>query len=265
MNKLVEQLLQVERWPQVVLFVGPRHSNKEDLTQHAMRQLICSHPKAESCVSCPVDLFRHPDVYLITPQADESLISLEAVKAGITHLYQSPFLSSKKILLIQASELLSTEAANALLKPIEDYHPNRHIFLLTTTAEQILPTIRSRSVMLSCLANNPVALNKATLSALEMDLEAFPQVILDHSRDRFQLVERLHTALAKLPNAELRTLLTEEAVKWQTVFLQAHRTNENRIKKQQFRLLVELCERVPALTQQHVSLKTILETLITTI
>lgn len=264
MNKLAEQLLEVGKWPQVALLVGSRTSNKQELALQVMRHLVCQHPTTEACISCPVELSTHPDVYSVSPLEEESLISLTAIKEGIKHIYQSPLLSSKKILYVQAAELLSIEAANALLKPIEDYHPNRHIFLLTTAAEHILPTIRSRAVLLNCLVSN-LPTGETPTSAIQKDLQLLPQAIVDGSVDRYQLIERLHTSLAKLANVELRLLLTEEAAKWQTVFLRAHQTSGQQHKKQQLRSLAEQCEQIPTLIQQHVSLKSILETLITTL
>lgn len=264
MNKLADQLLKGGNWPQVVLLVGTRFSDKQELAQTVMRQLLCQHTSDESCVSCPVTLLHHPDVYQVSPEEDESFISLEAVKEGIRHIYHSPLLSSKKFLYIQSAELLSTEAANALLKPIEDYHPNRHIFLLTTSAERLLPTIRSRAVILNCLKHTQEISETPTV-LWQADLNALPQTILERSPERFQLVERLHASLATLPSAELRQVLTEEGAKWQNIFLRAHRMTENRLKRHQLRLVAEQCERFPQLTQQHVSIKSILETLITTV
>lgn len=263
MNQFIDQLLTGGNWPQVVLLVGTRRSSKQELALQAIRQLICQHSNQEPCISCPVELSNHPDVYQVTPLEDESFISLAAVKDGIKHMYYSPLLASKKIIYIQSAELLSIEAANALLKPIEEYHPNRHFFLLTTSADRILPTIRSRSVILNCLTTCPTS--NHTSSPLEADLSALPTSILERSPVRFQLVERLHTALAKLPQTQVRQLLTEEAAKWQTIFLRAHRTTEHRFKKKQLRALAEQCERIPHLTQQHVSLRSIFETLITTV
>lgn len=263
MNPQVEQALKQGKWPQVVLLVGTRLSNKQEFSQQVMRQLICQHAVGESCLSCPVELRVHPDIYQVEPVEDESLISLEAVKDGVKHIYHSPLLGAKKILYIQAAELLSTEAANALLKPIEDYHPNRHIFLLTTSAERILPTIRSRSVIINCLQITQELTTSS--SPLQADLGALPLSILDRSPQRFQLVERIHAALAKLPNSKVRQLLTEEAAKWQTIFLRAHRTSEHRPQQRQLRALAEQCEQLPQLTQQHVSIRSILETLITTV
>lgn len=256
-----QTLIQRGKWPQSTVFIISQRLNTTDLAALLMRQLLCQHTSLEHCPSCGLQLNTHPDIRWLERPEDETTLSLELVKQSIQHLYQSPFISQKKILFIPQAESLSTEAANALLKPIEDYKQDRHLVLFTTDLQKLLPTVRSRSVVFHL----PAKLQQATQASnpLEVDLHALPQAILSRSAERFQLTERIHKAAADLPPSQVRRLLTEQATQWQNIFLQEHRSSQAAAKKQQLRKLAQVCEKLPQQLQQHVSLKSALDILIT--
>lgn len=250
------------KWPQSTVFSISQRLNTKELASFIMRQLLCQHTSQEQCSSCALQLHTHPDIRWLERPEDETTLSLGLVKQSIQHLYQSPLISQKKILFISNAESLSTEAANALLKPIEDYKQDRHLILFTTDLQRLLPTVRSRSVLFHFPAKPRVTTTKES-NPLEIDLHALPQAILSRSSERFQLTERIHKATADLPQSEVRRLLTEQASEWQNIFLQELRQQQPAAKKQQLLKLAQLCETVPQQLQQHVSLKSALDILIT--
>lgn len=255
-------LIQKGKWPQSTIFVISQRLNTTELATFIMRQLLCQHDAQDQCSSCALQLHSHPDIRWLERPEDETTLSLELVKQSIQHLYQSPFISQKKILFIPQAESLSTEAANALLKPIEDYKQDRHLVLFTTDQQRLLSTVRSRSVLFYLPAKLRPGTEEVS-NPLEIDLHALPQAILSRSPERFQLTERIHKAAADLPPSQVRRLLTEQATEWQNIFLQEHRTAQPAAKKQQLRKLAQLCEKLPLQLQQHVSLKSALDILIT--
>ena len=55
-----------------------------------------------------------------------------------------PYESEKRVIIIDQAETLTREAANALLKTLEEPPPYNHFFLITSAEKEIPPTIRSR-------------------------------------------------------------------------------------------------------------------------
>src|SRR3990170_6472976 len=83
----------------------------------------------------------HPDVLELYP---ERSIKIQQVKELITFAHKKPYLASYKFILIHDAEKLTLEAANALLKILEEPPLHTHFFLSTEHQTAILPTILSR-------------------------------------------------------------------------------------------------------------------------
>ena len=132
--------------------IGKRH------TAMALIQLLhCEHPQLDSspdacgtCRSChQVEQHIHPDCLLIQPedgQKQNPKIKIDQIRA-IEHLViYRPLVGSHKICLIDEADTMTIEAANALLKTLED-PPDHCLFLLISSRpEHLLPTIRSRCI-----------------------------------------------------------------------------------------------------------------------
>ncbi len=85
----------------------------------------------------------HPDVLIIPPDPPQLLIKLGQMRTLIQRAHYMPSEAPKKIFIITASSFMK-EAANSLLKILEEPPPTVHILLLTENPSELLPTIRSR-------------------------------------------------------------------------------------------------------------------------
>ncbi|MDE1176328.1 MAG: DNA polymerase III subunit delta' [Edaphobacter sp.] len=85
----------------------------------------------------------HPDVLIIPPDPPQLLIKLGQVRTLIQSSNYLPAEAPKKIFIITASSFMK-EAANSLLKVLEEPPPTVHIILLSENPGELLPTIRSR-------------------------------------------------------------------------------------------------------------------------
>ena len=85
----------------------------------------------------------HPDVLIIPPDPPQLLVKLGQVRTLIQRAHYLPSEAPRKIFIITASSFMK-EAANSLLKMLEEPPPTVHIFLLTENPSELLPTIRSR-------------------------------------------------------------------------------------------------------------------------
>jgi DNA polymerase-3 subunit delta' len=182
---LWEGLLRVQRIPQAFLWVGKEGIGKTALAWAASQSLLCP-STAPPCGECPncqkVAHLTHPNLYLIAPTS--AATSPEEATQRLTQaLLQNPFLSLSEfqsllksstlsigvetvrrlqsaLLLTPAentwrvvwfwhAETLTRQAANALLKIIEEPPPQTVFFFLATRLEALPVTIRSRTQMWS--------------------------------------------------------------------------------------------------------------------
>jgi DNA polymerase III subunit delta' len=85
----------------------------------------------------------HPDVLIIPPDPPQLLIKLGQVRTLIQRSHYLPNEAPKKIFIITAASFMK-EAANSLLKVLEEPPATVHLILLAENPGELLPTIRSR-------------------------------------------------------------------------------------------------------------------------
>ncbi|MFC4651917.1 DNA polymerase III subunit delta' [Lactococcus nasutitermitis] len=110
--------------------------------------IFCEHPvnglPDESCRTCRlVASFDFADLHFVEPEGQT--IKTAQIREVTTVFNESGYESSKKVVIIRSAEKMHPNAANALLKSIEEPTSESHIFLLTENENQILATIKSRT------------------------------------------------------------------------------------------------------------------------
>ena len=98
----------------------------------------------------------HPDLRWIDP--DGAVIKVDAVRAAIEFAASTADEGSKVIVLNDA-HCLNTNAANALLKTLEEPNPGTFVLLASGYASRLLPTVRSRVQRFSIAADTDSAAN----------------------------------------------------------------------------------------------------------
>ena len=93
------------------------------------------------------ELSEHPDLFHLRPTGKARIITVEKTRELLVDLYRSGHQGSKKVAIIYEADRMRKEAANAFLKTLEEPPPGTYLFLLTTRAYSILPTIRSRTLL----------------------------------------------------------------------------------------------------------------------
>ncbi len=162
------------------IFYGPDNLGKTTMANYFAQSLLCQNKQTGSgnlpcgeCLSCQQFLVNskqkdnknlleensgqeiiHSDFYLIKRGKDKKNISINEVRDFINILSMSSFLNSYKIGLVKHAEDLSIEAANALLKTLEEPRAKVVIILITSNFEAMPATIVSRSQILKF---NPVS------------------------------------------------------------------------------------------------------------
>ena len=88
----------------------------------------------------------HPDVLIIPPDPPQLLIKLGQIRTLIQRAHYLPAEAPRRIFILTASAMMK-EAANSILKILEEPPDTAHIILLSENPGELLPTIRSRCAL----------------------------------------------------------------------------------------------------------------------
>ncbi len=129
------------------LIVGDPRGNAVQLAESVLQMIFCGHdnPPCDSCNNCRrVAGHIHPDVAWIEPIKKSRGILVEQVKELIRNTFETTFEGGWKAVVLVSAERMNNEAANRLLKTLEEPPPRTVFLLLTDQPDALLPTIISR-------------------------------------------------------------------------------------------------------------------------
>ncbi len=148
------------------LFVGPDGIGKRRFAQTLAQARFCPRhtpQDLEPCGACPdckqVLVGTHPDLIQAGRPEDKHDLPIAVVRQLIAELGLRPVRGRGKVAILDDADLLNAEAANALLKTLEEPPPDAILILVGTSAELQMETIlsRCRVVRFEPLANDDVA------------------------------------------------------------------------------------------------------------
>ena len=158
----LEAALMQGRPAHAYLLVGPPHSGKRTLALNIAQALNCQRGPGAPCGNCShcerISKGLHADVRVVAVEADNrptepresaqrgraTVIGIADVKEVLRQINLKPFEGAYSVVIFDGADLMSEEAANALLKTLEEPPPEAVILLLTAYEDALLPTIRSR-------------------------------------------------------------------------------------------------------------------------
>jgi DNA polymerase-3 subunit delta' len=178
----MREMLAAARFPHAVLLAGPRGAGKYTLAQMLAKAMNCLAPPSGApdfcghCANCTriaaaddlearfaeavearealretdrkdtrIFVQTHPDVLIIPPDPPQRLVKVGQVRRVTETIYFRPGEGRERVYIFPASSFMK-EAANALLKVLEEPPEYATLFILTENAGELLPTIRSRCV-----------------------------------------------------------------------------------------------------------------------
>ena len=156
------------------LFCGPPGLGRRTLALRLAQALNCTKPIApgipcRSCRDCKqIEEMRHPDLNVIQAVDDDGLpkengtLKVDQVRAVQHSLSLRPYQAKYRVALFLRFQEANDNAANALLKTLEEAPAHAILLLTADTPEQLLPTIVSRCEILR--------LRVLPISAIESDL-----------------------------------------------------------------------------------------------
>ncbi len=174
-----------QRFPHAVILAGPEGAGKYTLAQMLAKTMACLSPSSSdglpdfcgACSNCHriaqaddlgarfqeavearealrdadrrdtrIFVQTHPDVLVIPPDPPQMMVKVDQVRHVTESIYYRPAETQRKVYIFTDSAFMK-EAANALLKVLEEPPEFAHIFLLTTNPGELLVTIRSRAAL----------------------------------------------------------------------------------------------------------------------
>mgnify|MGYP002737398055 FL=1 len=152
--KYISSAVQADAVSHAYILNGERGSGKRLLANLFAMSLKCQNraEDGEACGKCQsckqVQSGNQPDIIKVTHEKPNT-ISVDDIRTQVNNdIVIKPYSSKYKIYIIPEADLMSAQAQNALLKTIEEPPEYAVIMLLTENAEALLPTIRSRCVMM---------------------------------------------------------------------------------------------------------------------
>jgi DNA polymerase-3 subunit delta' len=204
----IREMIARGRFPHAVIIAGPEGAGKYRLAQMIAKALNClDQPQSDGlpdycgrCSNCTrigdaddldarfaeavetregmreadkrearIMIQTHPEVLVVPPDPPQMLIKVGQVRQVIDSVFYKPVEAQHKIVIFAESSFMK-EAANSLLKVLEEPPEYASLILLTNNPGELLPTIRSRCVTFT-LGALPVFELESAIAASRKDLK----------------------------------------------------------------------------------------------
>src|SRR5437867_1356663 len=137
------------RFPHALIFSGPESIGKHTCALMVTKALNCLKDGpadfCDQCSSCrKIDSGVHPDVRTISVEDEATQIKIAQIRQLLEMLDLQPLEGRNKVFIIDPANSLNAEAANALLKGLEEPPENTFFMLITVNVHELLLTVRSR-------------------------------------------------------------------------------------------------------------------------
>lgn len=136
------------RFPHAIVLQGEQGCGKRTLARLLAKALVCRDREHAPCGTCPSCIRAaagsHPDIRIEEGSGATRSLSVDGVKAIIADAYRKPEEADYNVYILLLGARTLAPAQNKLLKVIEEPPKGAVFILVCESAEQLLPTIRSR-------------------------------------------------------------------------------------------------------------------------
>jgi DNA polymerase-3 subunit delta' len=157
---LLHHSLKNNRLSHAYLFSGPKGAGKKKMAKHLTKAIFCLRQDGDSCGECKncrlIEEGNHLDVHWIEPE--KNVIRIKQIEELQKKFSYRAAESSHKVYIMEEADTMNQEAANRLLKFLEEPPQGVVAILLTSNIHDLLPTILSRCQVLTFNAPSPEAI-----------------------------------------------------------------------------------------------------------
>ena len=172
--KYIQNAVTADAVSHAYILNGERGSGKKMLANLFAMSMQCENRDEDGdacgkCQSCKQAMSgNHPDIIRVTHEKPNT-ISVDDIRVQVNDdIVIRPYSSKYKVYIIADADMMTVQAQNALLKTIEEPPSYAVIMLLTENAEVLLPTIRSRCVMMKLRNIKDQLVKKYLMEQLEV-------------------------------------------------------------------------------------------------
>lgn len=145
---ILKKATQQGRLAHAYLFSGPDGVGKKTTAIALAQTLNCREQAGDACMECPscrnIEKGQHPDVRLVEVKPDSKFIKIESIRGLQQEVACKSYEGRVKVQIIDQADKLTLQAANCLLKTLEEPPANSLLILVSAHPYNLLPTISSR-------------------------------------------------------------------------------------------------------------------------
>jgi len=150
-KKILRKALQKNKVPNSILFCGPRGIGKRDMALVLAKAMNCERKEDDACEVCPsckaINAGNFPDVIEISPEKE--VIQIDQMRMLRKIAYLKPMMGKRRVFVVVDADKMKEEAANSLLKILEEPPLFSYIVLVAHNPFLIMSTIKSRCQVLN--------------------------------------------------------------------------------------------------------------------
>ena len=175
-------LKQQGRLPHALLINGPKGVGKACFALAAANYLLCKSPQGNApcgtCRSCELAVSGgHPDLFHLLPDEEGKPIKVDQIRQLTQFIYSTAQQGGYRVVIIDPTESMNVNAANALLKMLEEPGKDTVLLMITHRQGQVMPTIKSRCQRLDCPTPDQQLASQWLATQLEMEQTEAEQLL----------------------------------------------------------------------------------------
>lgn len=215
--------IQGSRLHHALLLTGAKGIGKQRLSIELAKRLLCQQPTEQStaCLRCKnCQLFEagsHPDFTFISPN-EKGSIPIDVIRDATQRALRSAHQGGARVILLDQAHCMNPNAANALLKTLEEPPANVFLLLASDSPQLLLPTITSRCQVMplatpedkqveAWLQQQGVKVSKAFLNASQLGPLQILEAVTNGRQDAFMSVVK--GFVASMVNGEVEDQLVK--------------------------------------------------------
>lgn len=147
-KKLIRNQLNNQRLSHAYLFLGPEGVGQKELAKTLAKTYFCENMDEDSCEECTqcikVKHSNHPDFDFLESEENKDQIGIDLIRDLQKRIAYRPYEAQHRFFIISGADKMTEQAANSLLKTLEEPPDYATLILIAEDESKVLPTILSR-------------------------------------------------------------------------------------------------------------------------